>query len=327
MRSNSRRSRAARPVLVGALLCLIGSATVEGQSAQMYATRCATCHLPTGSGSPSLAPPLTGTVGRYAHTDEGRAYLAHAVIYGLSGAIDTDGGRFVGLMPAVPMIEDGEVAEVLNYVLTEFNAESLPDGFELLTGAEVASYRDPKLSSGEVASERRDLRETSDIGAEREAGGASTASLEGVDAAAATGARGSGRMASLRSRDARLTGPELHYISHCRGCHSANAMGVENVPTLADSVGYFTHTPEGREFLIRVPGVSRAPLNDREIADLLNWVLQRFSSDQLPADFAPYTEEEVARHRSDPLTVVSEARARILGDLRRRGVLPTGPGR
>jgi hypothetical protein len=45
---------------------------------------------------------------------------------------------------------------------------------------------------------------------------------------------------------------------------------------------------------------------------IVNWMLDRFGKDDLPADFVPYTAEEVGTLRKTPLTRVDEVRARIL---------------
>ena len=69
---------------------------------------------------------------------------------------------------------------------------------------------------------------------------------------------------------------------------------------MKDFAGFFLHSEEGRDFLIRVPGVSTAALADDEIAELINWLLITYSAAQLPADFVPFTETEVARLRTSP---------------------------
>ena len=93
--------------------------------------------------------------------------------------------------------------------------------------------------------------------------------------------------------------PETNYILHCQGCHGADGVGgvTDKIPPLQDAVGYFLHVPDGRRFLIQVPGVAQAPLDDAEVAALLNYVLDRYSEDELPDGFVPYTAEEVARVR------------------------------
>jgi len=57
--------------------------------------------------------------------------------------------------------------------------------------------------------------------------------------------------------------PALDYAVTCQGCHRADGAGTPGtVPALAGSVGKFLRVPGGREFLVRVPGVAQAPLDD-----------------------------------------------------------------
>lgn len=97
-----------------------------------------------------------------------------------------------------------------------------------------------------------------------------------------------------------------NYMLHCQGCHVPQAVGaLQAVPRINQFAGYFLHSDEGRRFLIQVPGVATADLTDQELADLMNWLLQEESASQLPADWIPYSDSEVARLRqvqeSDPL--------------------------
>jgi len=103
---------------------------------------------------------------------------------------------------------------------------------------------------------------------------------------------------------------------HCQGCHLPEAEGVDGrVPPMKDFVGYFLHSEEGREFLIRVPGVAHSALSSEEVAELMNWLLQSFSAGQLPDPFTPYTREEVEALRGDPERDPEAARVRILSAL------------
>jgi hypothetical protein len=47
--------------------------------------------------------------------------------------------------------------------------------------------------------------------------------------------------------------------------------------------------------------VVRARLDDARLAAVLNWLLASLSADQVIADFAPFTPEEIARARRAPL--------------------------
>jgi hypothetical protein len=100
---------------------------------------------------------------------------------------------------------------------------------------------------------------------------------------------------------------------HCQGCHLPDAVGFSGrVPRMKDFAGYFLHSNEGREFLIRVPGVSTASLPDDQIAELINWLLLTYSAPQLPVDFQPFTELEVASLRGNPESDPEAKRRTIL---------------
>ena len=81
-----------------------------------------------------------------------------------------------------------------------------------------------------------------------------------------------------------------------RICHTATGGGIPQVPPLANSLGYFTHLPAGREYVMRVPGASNSALSDRDLADVLNWVLTTMNRDALPRAY------EVAAHRRPALS-------------------------
>ena len=96
------------------------------------------------------------------------------------------------------------------------------------------------------------------------------------------------------------------YLLHCRGCHLANGMGVPpDVPTLVGEIGRLVATPVGREYVVRVPGVSQSGLDDEGLAVVLNWILETFNADTLPAEYRPYSAGEIAEARrkvlADPL--------------------------
>lgn len=108
-----------------------------------------------------------------------------------------------------------------------------------------------------------------------------------------------------------------NWILKCQGCHRADASGTpQTTPAMAGIIGTFLKTPEGRDYLARVPGVASAALPDAELAELLNWTLLRFDAAHVPKDFKPYTTKEVGRLRSRPLrTEAAAVRARILADI------------
>lgn len=116
--------------------------------------------------------------------------------------------------------------------------------------------------------------------------------------------------------------PQTNYVLHCQGCHGVDGIGglPDEVPPLLDSIGYYLEVPEGRRFLIQVPGIAHAPISDLELAGLLNHILRKFSAKQLPPSFVPYTPEEVGLVRRSRADVVA-ARAQLVSTLREdRGV-------
>jgi len=120
--------------------------------------------------------------------------------------------------------------------------------------------------------------------------------------------------------------PQVNYMLHCMGCHGANGQGSDRagVPRFTNFVGYYTRVPGGRQFLLEVPGASQAPLNDAELAEVLNWVLRTQSGAQLGDDFAPYTEAEVTASRGKPIDVMA-VRAELLAQIKAEfGASPDG---
>lgn len=112
------------------------------------------------------------------------------------------------------------------------------------------------------------------------------------------------------------------YDRQCRGCHRADGFGAPGfTPPLRDSMGLFLQTPGGREYLVRVPGVAEAPIDDRRLAAVLNYSLRRFSAGQIPPDFSPYSAEEVGLLRRRRLQAVREERRRLILAMLERGLI------
>lgn len=106
-----------------------------------------------------------------------------------------------------------------------------------------------------------------------------------------------------------VTSPRSLYVLHCAGCHAMDASGHpdKGVPSMRGMLGRFMQLPEGRAFLVQVPGVNNAGLTDAQIAELTNWTVRSFSADTAPPGWAPYTADEVTeakRHR--PLDVAKK---------------------
>ena len=120
-------------------------------------------------------------------------------------------------------------------------------------------------------------------------------------------------LAMMRPIGAVAGPPAIDYALNCQGCHLADGAGTAgSVPALAGSVAKFLGVPGGREFLVRVPGVAQSTLDDADLAEVLNWLLARFDGEHLPADFKPYSAEEVGPLRRSPLTNVARVRSELL---------------
>ena len=93
-----------------------------------YLLHCSGCHRPDGAGAPPEVPGLRGSMGVLVATPEGRAYIAR--------------------VPEVAQspLADEALARLLNWLLYEFSAETLPPGFRLLDAAEVGTARLQVLS-------------------------------------------------------------------------------------------------------------------------------------------------------------------------------------
>jgi len=104
--------------------------------------------------------------------------------------------------------------------------------------------------------------------------------------------------------------PQFHYLLHCGGCHIEDGSGMAGVvPDLKVDMGFFALSDEGRSYLVRVPGSAHSPLSDRELADVLNWMLSTFAASASPQ---PYTEAEVTANRRIPMLDAPAVRKELL---------------
>ncbi|MCL4683601.1 cytochrome c [Myxococcota bacterium] len=144
--------------------------------------------------------------------------------------------------------------------------------------------------------------------ARRAGGGGRTPAAWAVAAALLLAAAAAGPAAAEA-----ISGPRLDYVLHCMGCHLEDGGGApESVPTL-EGFGRFLQIPDGRAYLVRVPGSAHAPLDDAALAALLNWMLVRFDPTRARApEFRPYEAAEVTRYRAVPLADADAERRRLL---------------
>ncbi len=125
---------------------------------------------------------------------------------------------------------------------------------------------------------------------------------------------------------ARSLTPEVNFQLQCMGCHLRDGSGQPGrVPSFRRTLAAMAASPQGREYLIRVPGVAQAPLCDEDIAALLNWMVRHSSDYPVHVGFKDFSAAEVHRWRARPLTDVSAARMRIVRLLSRPA--SAGPNR
>lgn len=104
------------------------------------------------------------------------------------------------------------------------------------------------------------------------------------------------------------------YLLHCSGCHLPDGSGAPpEVPSLRGPMGTLVSTPEGRDYISRVPEVAQAPLGDDALARVLNWVLLEFNGQTLPKGFRLMDAAEVGVARAKVLADPLRAREEIVG--------------
>lgn len=99
------------------------------------------------------------------------------------------------------------------------------------------------------------------------------------------------------------TPAQTQFTLRCGGCHGVSGRSPpREVPNLRGTAGYFLCTPEGREYLIRLPNVSRTGLSDPDLAEVMNYVAFGLGEGKTPKNAKAFTGEEVHRLRKTPLT-------------------------
>jgi hypothetical protein len=117
--------------------------------------------------------------------------------------------------------------------------------------------------------------------------------------------------------------PVVNYQLRCMGCHLGDGSGQPGrVPSIRRSLVLFSASLDGRDYVVRVPGVAQSPLSDEDTAALLNWMARNLSDLELPPGFVDYSEAEIHRLREHPLVRVSAIRARLL---KAAGTKPRAP--
>lgn len=85
--------------------------------AQIFASRCASCHQSTGAGLAGVFPPLAGSE----WVDGDASTVVGILLLGINGTISVKGVTYNGVMPPFGhQLSDTEIAAVASYVRTSF---------------------------------------------------------------------------------------------------------------------------------------------------------------------------------------------------------------
>jgi mono/diheme cytochrome c family protein len=114
-------SPAAASASSGAGAAVAAPAAADG--AQIFASRCASCHQATGAGLPGVFPPLAGS--EWVNGDA--KTVARILLLGVNGKIAVKGSPISGTMPAFgTTLSDAEIAAVASHVRASFGNNSAP---------------------------------------------------------------------------------------------------------------------------------------------------------------------------------------------------------
>jgi len=112
----------ARTVVLIALLG-VNSSVIAASPRINYLLYCTGCHAADGAGKPPNVPSLRDELGRMISVPEMRSYLV----------------RIPGASQAP--ISDADLTDVINWLLHEFNSDTLPANFEEYSEEEVSTAR------------------------------------------------------------------------------------------------------------------------------------------------------------------------------------------
>ncbi len=94
---------------------------LDDDGAEIYMTRCMSCHQMNGRGVAGVFPPLAGA--EWVTGDKGR--LIRVVLNGLMGEIDVEGEKYSGAMPPWnSFLNDEQTAALLTYIRSSWGNEA-----------------------------------------------------------------------------------------------------------------------------------------------------------------------------------------------------------
>lgn len=101
----------------------------------------------------------------------------------------------------------------------------------------------------------------------------------------------------------------VDFLLHCSGCHGMDGMGKpeKGIPRFRDQIGHFLQLPDGRAFIMQVPGLLSARLPDDRAAAVTNWLLREFAGPSMPAGATPMSAAEAREYReSRPADIMAK---------------------
>jgi len=112
----------------------------------IYLTRCTACHQMDGGGIPRNCPPFHGSPRLAGPSEE----LIRLMLLGKRGPLERDGKIYNGIMPSWRAdLNDEQIAEVLNYLLTTWSSQS-----QKISAEEVAKVRAETANAKLLPSEK-----------------------------------------------------------------------------------------------------------------------------------------------------------------------------
>jgi mono/diheme cytochrome c family protein len=117
---------------------------------KVYQSSCAMCHQDQGQGAAGVAPALKGS--QWLKLGQQRGYAPGVLLAGMHGAISTDEGTFIGVMPTQNRLSDEEIAAVAGYVVRALNGQQ---GAAEVTPGDVAAMRAKPASVAELRALRK----------------------------------------------------------------------------------------------------------------------------------------------------------------------------
>jgi len=120
-----------------------GLDTQYAKGKSVFLQTCFACHQPNGQGLPNVFPPLAGS--DYLMADKQRSIAI--VLRGCNGEVSVNGKKYVSSMPALSVLSDRQIADVLSYVRNSWGNSG-----QAVSAEEVRTVRQAPVSDAAAAS-------------------------------------------------------------------------------------------------------------------------------------------------------------------------------